>query len=40
MEFERLASTAGVASRLSIVETTLISGNALQITTHSGKLCE
>jgi hypothetical protein len=40
VEFERLASAAGMASRLSIVETSLIGGNALRITTRSGKMCE
>jgi hypothetical protein len=40
VEFERLASAAGMASRLSIVETSLISGNALRFTTRSGKLRE
>ena len=40
VEFERLASAAGMASRLSIVETALIGGNALRVTTRSGKLRE
>jgi hypothetical protein len=40
VEFERLAAAAGMASRQDVVETSLIGGNALRITTRSGKLRE
>jgi hypothetical protein len=38
VEYERLASAAGMASHQAVVETSLIGGNALRITTCSGKL--
>jgi hypothetical protein len=40
VEFERLAAAVGMASRQDVVETSLIGGNALRITTRSGKLRE
>jgi hypothetical protein len=40
VEFERLAAAVGMASHQDVVETSLIGGNALRITTCSGKLRE
>jgi hypothetical protein len=40
VEFKRLASAAGMASRQGVMETSLIGGNALRITTCSGKFCK
>ena len=39
VEYEQLASVAGMASHQAVVEMSLIGGNALWITTHSGKSC-
>jgi hypothetical protein len=40
VEFEQLAAAVGMASHQDVVETSLIGGNALRITTRSGKLRE
>jgi hypothetical protein len=39
VEFERMCAAVGMAARLKVVETSLIGGNAIRITTRSGKVC-
>ena len=37
VEYERLCAVVGMALRQNVVDTTLIGGNAIRITTRSGK---
>jgi hypothetical protein len=39
VEFERMCAVLGMSAHLKIVDTSLIGGNAIRVTTRSGKPC-